>query len=112
MGALPADSEPVRLHVDEKHRLAKRVTREEASANAAGFNAFGQVRAGQLNGIVAHSCWSSRICARKGAIARDVQSTALRFHRTTGPERPLTTSQFCDYWVTVIVPVIPIEPCT
>jgi hypothetical protein len=36
----------------------------------------------------------------------------LRFLQTTGPERSLTTDEFRDYWVTVIVPVIPNVPCT
>ena len=54
--ALPAHGEPVRLDVDEQHRLSKRVTREEACTNAAGFYALGQVRAGQLDRIFAHFC--------------------------------------------------------
>ena len=56
MSALPAHGEPIRLDVDEKHRLSKRVTREQARVNTAGFYALGQVRASQLNGIVAHFC--------------------------------------------------------
>jgi hypothetical protein len=42
--------------VDEEHRLSKRVTREKSRTNAAGFYALGQVRAGQLNRILAHFC--------------------------------------------------------
>jgi hypothetical protein len=54
--ALPAHGEPVRLDVDEKYRLSKRVSSEKARTNTACFYALGQVRAGQLNGILAHFC--------------------------------------------------------
>src|ERR1700719_3996631 len=65
VGAFPAHGEPVRLDVDEEDRLSKRMTRNELTrTNAAGFYALCKVRAGQLNGIVAHFCWSSRFCAR------------------------------------------------
>jgi hypothetical protein len=56
VGALPRHGEPVRFDVDEEYRLSKRVTREESLANAAGFNTLRQVRAGQLNRILAHFC--------------------------------------------------------
>jgi hypothetical protein len=56
VGALPAHGEPIRLDVDEKHRLSKRVTREQTRVNTAGFYALGQVRPRQLNGIRAHFC--------------------------------------------------------
>jgi hypothetical protein len=56
VGALPRHGEPVRFDVNEEYRLSKRVTREESATNAAGFYALGEVRAGQLNRIVAHFC--------------------------------------------------------
>jgi hypothetical protein len=43
--------------VDEEHRLSKRVSGDElARMNAARFYTLGQIRAAQLNRIIAHFC--------------------------------------------------------